>query len=316
LLSYGKLSKKPSHFRSFTGLDVSEFDSLYRKIETEYERSETERLSRPDRKRKIGGGGKFALSLKDRLLMLLVYYRLYVTYTLAGYLFNLDQSNVCRDVNYIEPLVRMCVPIPKKIHNLTRRLRTLEEVKEYYPELRAFIDATEQEIPRPKKDKEKRKTHYSGKKRRHTVKTQLTVNSNGLITHRTNHSRGRRHDYDIFKRTHPYLPKGVVPFVDLGYDGIKSDFPEMKPMIPFKKRGHGRGHGGERAQELTPSQKRFNKKLSRARVVVEHTISRVKKFNIFGQEFRNRLKRYDAMTDIVSGLVNLRILGSNKSLLL
>ena len=49
--------------------------------------------------------------------------------------------------------------------------------------------------------------------------------------------------------------------------------------------------------------------VSRARVVVEHTISRVKKFNIFGQEFRNRLRNYDAMTDIASGLVNLRILG-------
>ncbi len=230
---------------------------------------------------------------------------------LPGYLFDLDQSNVCRDIHYIEPLVRKCVPIPKKIHNLTRRLRTLEEVKQYYPELRAFIDATEQEIPRPE-NKEKRRTHYSGKKRRHTVKTQLTVNSNGLIIHRTNHARGRRHDYDIFKHTHLDLPRGVVPLVDLGYDGIKSDFPEMKPMIPFKKRAGGKGHGGEKAQELTPSQKRFNKRLSKARVVVEHTISRLKKFNIFGQEFGNKLKHYDAMTDIALGLVNLRILGTGR----
>ncbi len=143
MLSYTKLAKKPSHFRSFTGLDVSEFDSLYKRIEPEYEQAEMERLSRPDRKRKIGGGGKFSLPLKDRLLMLLVYYRLYVTYALAGYLFNLDQSNICRDVHYIEPLVRKCISIPKKIHNLTRRLRTLEEVKQYFPELKAFIDATE-----------------------------------------------------------------------------------------------------------------------------------------------------------------------------
>ena len=41
---------------------------------------------------------------------------------------------------------------------------------------------------------------------------------------------------------------------------------------------------------------------------MEHTISRVKKFNIMGQEFRNRLGFYDTMTDIVS--VNMRILGS------
>jgi hypothetical protein len=314
LLSYVRLSKKPSDFRSFTGLDVSEFDSLFRSIEPEYEQAERERLSRPDRKRGLGGGGKFSLPLKDRLLMLLVYYRLYVTYTLAGYLFNLDQSNICRDIHYIEPLVRKCVPIPKKIHTITRRLRTLEEVKQYFPELRAFIDATEQEIPRPK-NKLKRKTHYSGKKKRHTVKTQLSVNSNGLIVHKTNHARGRRHDYDLFKQSHPDLPKGVRPGVDLGYDGIQNDFPEMVPMIPYKRRSPGRGHKGEKAGRLAPSQKRFNRELSRARVVVEHTISRAKKFNIFGQEFRNRLKRYDLMTDIVSGMVNFRIMG-NKGLLL
>lgn len=44
--------------------------------------------------------------------------------------------------------------------------------------------------------------------------------------------------------------------------------------------------------------------------MVEHTISRLKKFNIFGTEFRNRLRHYDVMTDIVSGLVNMKILGT------
>jgi len=44
-------------------------------------------------------------------------------------------------------------------------------------------------------------------------------------------------------------------------------------------------------------------------VVVEHTVSRVKNFRIMAHEFRNRLKHYDTMTDIVCGLVNLRIIG-------
>ena len=34
--------------------------------------------------------------------MVLVYYRLYITYTLTGFLFGLDQSNVCRDIQKIE----------------------------------------------------------------------------------------------------------------------------------------------------------------------------------------------------------------------
>jgi hypothetical protein len=37
--------------------------------------------------------------------MLLVYYRLYITYTLAGFLFDMDQSNICRDIQKIENLM-------------------------------------------------------------------------------------------------------------------------------------------------------------------------------------------------------------------
>jgi hypothetical protein len=49
--------------------------------------------------------------------------------------------------------------------------------------------------------------------------------------------------------------------------------------------------------------------LASERVVVEHTISRLKKYRIMSHKFRNRLRNYDVMTDIVCGLVNLRILG-------
>ena len=77
--------------------------------------------------------------------MLLVYYRLYITYTLAGFLFDLDQSNICRDIQKIENLIRKCVPIPQKLYNKTKRLRTTEEVEKYFPGFHAFIDSTEQQ---------------------------------------------------------------------------------------------------------------------------------------------------------------------------
>jgi hypothetical protein len=311
VLGYNRLSRTPSIFRSFTGLEVSEFDSLYAKIEDAYPSYEERRLSgRKNRKREVGAGRPFKLSIRDRLLMLLIYYRLYLTSTLEGYLFDLGQTNVLKDIRILEPVVKECVPLPKKMHKLTRRLRTIEEVEEFFPGFKAYIDATEQEIPRPKKDAKKRKTHYSGKKRRHTVKTQLTVNKNGAIVHKTNHARGRRHDYDIFKDSHPSLPEKVTPVVDSGYQGIQKDFPELNAMIPFKRKNPGRGHLGEKGEKLTLEQKSFNTELSKERVVVEHTISRLKKFRIMGEEFRNRLKRYDVMTNIVSGLVNLRILGT------
>ena len=40
---------------------------------------------------------------------------------------------------------------------------------------------------------------------------------------------------------------------------------------------------------------------------VEHVNSRLKKFLIWGSDFRNRLKHYDVMTDVVCGLINFRI---------
>jgi hypothetical protein len=104
LLSYDKLSTKPILFKSFTDLTVKEFDEIYKKeIATRYHKHEIKRLSnRKNREREIGAGRHFKLDTRDRFLMLLVYYRLYITYTLTGFLFDLDQSNVCRDIQKIE----------------------------------------------------------------------------------------------------------------------------------------------------------------------------------------------------------------------
>jgi len=239
----------------------------------------------------------------------MIYYRLYVTSTLTGVLFDIDQSNVLKDIHKLEPLVKEILPIPKKLHDKAMRLQKMEEIEAMFSEFKAFTDATEQEIPRPK-NKQKRKTHYSGKKKRHTVKTQLTVNSKGLIIHKTRHVRGSTHDYALYKRSHPHLPDNVCSDFDLGYLGVKEDYPKLMCMLPFKRKNPGRGKVGVKAQMLSEEQKAFNKAFASERVVVEHTNSRVKKFLIWGGEFRNRPKRYDVVTDIISGLVNFRILGS------
>ena len=107
MLGYAKLCRYPSIFRSFTGLDLSEFDSVYAEVEKVYSSFEEKRLSRRARKREIGAGHPFKLPLRDRLLVLLIYYRLYVTSTLLGFLFDLGQTNVLKDIRMIEPAVRV-----------------------------------------------------------------------------------------------------------------------------------------------------------------------------------------------------------------
>jgi hypothetical protein len=98
--------------------------------------------------------------------------------------------------------------------------------------------------------------------------------------------------------------------VDLGYDGIQGDYPLFDALVPFKRRSPGRGKRGVKAVELTCEEKAFNRWLSVERVVVEHMFSRLKKFRIMAYMFRNRLKSYDVMMDVVCGLVNLRIAGT------
>jgi hypothetical protein len=272
LLSYEKISKKPLLFKSFTGLTVQEFDYLFnKKIAKRYDKYEIQRLSckrKSVRERKAGAGRPFKLDLKDIFLMLLVYYRLYITYTLAGFLFSLDQSNICRrDIQKIERLIRNCLPIPQKIYNITKRLKTPDEVEQYFPGgFLSFIDCTEQQIPRPT-DNNRKTIFYSGKKKKHTVKTQLMVNNRGFIIHKTGHKKGSSHDYDIYKENHPVTPKEVVNVVDLGYLGIKKDFLEQLSSIPQRKK---------RNLEISAEEMEYNKSHSKKRIVIEHTICQLK----------------------------------------
>jgi Helix-turn-helix of DDE superfamily endonuclease len=116
-MSYRRLYKKPLLFRLFNGLTIPEFDEISREIELKYEEYER-RLSKRNRKREIGARRPFKLKAREGLLMLLVYYRLYITYTLSGFLFDLDQSNVYRDLTIRESLVKECTPLPKKIYKV------------------------------------------------------------------------------------------------------------------------------------------------------------------------------------------------------
>ncbi len=162
----------------------------------------------------------------------------------------------------------------KRYTTITKRLQTPEEVEKYFPGFLAFTDCTEQQIPRPV-DKERRKIFYSGKKKRHTIKNQITVNNRGYILHKVGYKKGRKHDYDVYKKNHPIvIPKEVVNVVDLGYLGVEKDFPEQLSALPYKKK---------RNQFLSDDEKDYNKIHSKKRIIVEHTISRLKKYRIISR---------------------------------
>ncbi len=81
-MTLARLRKKPRHFQSFTGLTVVEFDRLLMEIEPAYADHLRQQRENPDRQRALGGGRSFQLALADRVLLGLVYLRLYVTQSL------------------------------------------------------------------------------------------------------------------------------------------------------------------------------------------------------------------------------------------
>jgi len=69
-MSYARSSKKPLLFRSFTGLEISEFNDIYAKIESRYNEHERKRLSRTKRERKVGAAGRpFKLNVREREIL-------------------------------------------------------------------------------------------------------------------------------------------------------------------------------------------------------------------------------------------------------
>jgi hypothetical protein len=60
------------------------------------------------------------------------------------------------DIQKIESLIRDCVPTPQKMYHVAKRNQTPEEVEKHFPGFMAFIDSTEQQIPRPIDKKRKK----------------------------------------------------------------------------------------------------------------------------------------------------------------
>ncbi len=156
-----RLQRSPKAFRQLTGITPAAFDRLLADLTPRYEQAEARRKDRPGRRRKPGAGRKHALVMADRLLMLLIYYRTYTTHAFLGFLFGVDDSAVGRNINPLQPLLAGIFRIPERRVTLDP-----EDIREL------FFDATERPTRRPAVGQ---REYYSGKKKRHTIKTQVVV---------------------------------------------------------------------------------------------------------------------------------------------
>jgi len=320
MITVARLRRKPRHFQCFTGLSPVEFDRLLDELTPVYEAAQQQRRQRPDRQRQPGAGHPFSLDLPERLLMGLMYLRLYVGQSLLSLLFDIEQSNVCREFSQrLLPVLHEVLPTPLRDAPLRaeaepqpkpsepakgrkgRRINTLDALLRAYPEIEeVLLDATEQPIPQPK-DKHKRKLAYSGKQHTHTIKTQILATKE-LILHVFGGLPGCLNDPVLLSASgvlHQVAP-GVRVRLDKGFAGCDKRYPQVGVVPPVKKRP---GH------QLTALGRAYNHLLSVLRMPVEHHFARLKRFRILADVFRGRQSAHEDIFCIVAGLLNYRQTG-------
>ena len=311
MLTYEKARRSPKIFKAIAGMSPQQFDSLYAEVAKIYGEAKFARLNSKPRKRGVGAERRFALDLRERLFMLLFYYRTYVTQILVGLVFSVGQATVSRDIANLEPVVRRCVPLPEKLHMAANKARTIEDLEEIIPGLAVLIDASEQPVYRPQ-DNQTQKKYYSGKAKRHTMKTQYTTTYDGQIVHKSTPVEGSKHDFAPFQQDNAAFPAdlphdadapqgvgGRTRTIDIGdgaYTGMQKQYPDRDVRVAVKRKP---------GRELTPEEKAYNRALSRIRILVEHAIRRIKIFRVMGDRYRNPRRKYDLINDIVCGLVNM-----------
>jgi hypothetical protein len=167
------LGKYPSVFRSMTGLTVEAFDRLLPELLQAFHADRRRRLDRPGRRRAVGGGDDFDLPVADQFLLTVVWLRHYPTQECLGYLFGASDSTALR-------AVRRCLPVLEAQGKDSMRLpdpgkgkrRDLPALLKGTPELAVIVATFEQRTQRPKR---RQRAYYSGKKKAHTLKTQIVV---------------------------------------------------------------------------------------------------------------------------------------------
>jgi hypothetical protein len=298
---YDYLRRFPSVFHSMTGLTLLEFDHLVPHLLPAYQAQEQHRLSTRPRQRAIGAGRDFALAPQDQLLVTLVWLRRYPTHEVLGWLFAVSDSTTVR-------IVQRCVPVLQAFGHDTMRFpdpgrrhrRTLDDLLTDLPELSVVIDSFEQKVQRPK-DRTEADTWYSGKKKTHTIKSQVAVDvHSGLFCDVSDSVRGPTADLTLLKDSKllERLPEGVGGEGDLAYIGIKDLHPGGLGATPRRK---------PRGKDRPPEDVAYNRAFAKRRIIVEHRIGRLRQYESLTQRDRQHREQHKARVVAVAGLLNYQL---------
>jgi DDE superfamily endonuclease/Helix-turn-helix of DDE superfamily endonuclease len=193
------LGQHPAVSRRMTGLSPQAFDEMLPGLPQAFHADRRRRLGGKDRRRAIGGGDTFDLGPADQFLLTVVWLRHYPTQECLGYLFGVSDSTALR-------AARRCLPILERAGKGTMRLpdpgrfnrRPLPRLLEETPALAVIVDTFEQRAQRPKR---RQRAYYWGKKKAHTLKSQVAVDEDGHVVDVGVSRPGPTADLKVFRRS-------------------------------------------------------------------------------------------------------------------
>lgn len=139
----------------------------------------------------------------------------------------------------------------------------------------------------------KQKRKYSGKKKRHTLKSLFIIDAQTKDILCVVVSNGKTHDFKMFKQGNLRISDSIKLLGDLGFLGIHKIHANSE--IP---------HKGSKHKKLTKAQKIENKTLARQRIVIEHVNRMMKIFLILKYPYRNKQKRFGLRVNLIAGIYN------------
>lgn len=276
-----------------TGLTLLEFEELATQFEWNYKEYEAKR--HPDRQRALGAGRKTVLvSTQAKLLFVLLYLKAYPTYDVLGFVTGFHWTRACQWTLTLLPVLEKT--LGRKLVLPARKISSVKEFLTRFPDVKdVFGDGSERRIQRPKAKRSQNKT-YSGKKKAHTRKQIVLVDEHKQILVLTPTKSGRRHDKRLSDKAEIFtnLPANVTAWVDTGFQGVQKQ--HTNTMIPAKRT---KGH------PLTEDDKQNNRLISSFRVVVEHAIGGMKRYQSMQHPYRNQKPYLDDLFSLLSaGLWN------------
>lgn len=281
MLNLERILRDDRLLRAMTGLNRKAFENLLPDFSEAYQQSRSK--AKVERKRAPGGGRKATLrTSRDKLFYILLYCKCYPTFDLMSVLFDFDRSCAWDWVHGLLPVLEQALGHKQVLPE--RKVRSMEEFLERFPEVKEVIfDGTERPVQRPK-DPDKQKEYYSGKKKRHTRKHITGSTRKKRVILLTKARGGKIHDKRQLDEEDLVgnIPDEVAIEGDLGFQGLQNEFDNVH--LPHKK---------PKGKELSEQQKQENREFSRQRVACEHAHAGIKRYRSVTDVYRNRVPDFD-----------------------